>query len=313
MMLSRLPLYAISAILIGLPVNAAAMAAASRATVASEATAIPQQAPRPLRIAAWNLEHLAEADGSGCRPRTEADYAQLRAYVMALNADVIAFQEVESAAAAARVFDSASYRIFIEAREGSARRSPCRGRDGLTLNAQRTGFAVRRDLAVERYDDLTALQLGDPDLRSGVDILVRPNAGEPVRLLSVHLKSGCSAGATQEACPTLFEQVPVLEAWIDARAAEGTRFAVLGDFNRRLALPGDTVWADWDDGVPAEADLELASGQTGPRCNPRFRDFIDFIVLDRRAASDLIGFEEKTFSGEALSDHCAVTATLSRE
>lgn len=313
MVMSRLALGALSAALVGLSPAAASMALAHAGVAAPVPAEAPARSSPPLRIAAWNIEHLAQADGSGCRPRGEPDYAALRAYVDALDADVIAFQEVESAAAAERVFDPATYRIFIEAREGSAQRNPCRGRDGLTLNAQRTGFAVRRDLAVERYEDLTALQLGDPDLRSAVDILVRPETGAPVRLLSVHLKSGCSAGATQEACATLFAQVPVLEAWIDARAAEGTRFAVLGDFNRRLALPGDTVWADWDDGVPAEADLELASGQTGPRCNPRFRDFIDFIVLDRRAASDLIGFEEKTFSGEALSDHCAVTATLSRD
>jgi hypothetical protein len=47
------------------------------------------------------------------------------------------------------------------------------------------------------------------------------------------------------------------------------------------------------------------------RCNPRYRDFIDFIILDRRAVSDLRGFEEKTFEGEGLSDHCAVSARLS--
>ena len=60
-------------------------------------------APAPaatLTLASWNMEHLAEANGSGCRPRTDADYAAMRAYVDALAADVIAFQEVESKAAA---------------------------------------------------------------------------------------------------------------------------------------------------------------------------------------------------------------------
>ena len=61
-------------------------------------------ATHPLRIASWNLEHLAEADGLGCRPRKEAEYAALRGYAEQLGADVIAFEEVESAAAAARVF-----------------------------------------------------------------------------------------------------------------------------------------------------------------------------------------------------------------
>lgn len=268
----------------------------------------PQRAT--LTLAAWNMEHLAEADGTGCRPRTGADYEAMRRYVAELDADVIAFQEVESKAAAERVFDPALYTVVIEDRAGSDRRSECRGREGLTINAQRTGFAVRKDLPFERRPDFTELQLGDPDLRSGVDLIVRPRGGAPVRLLSVHLKSGCSSGDRNEACAVLFRQVPVMERWIDDRANEGLRFAVLGDFNRRLAMPGDVVWADWDDASPPNADLALASGDRPAGCNPRYRDFIDFIVLDRRATADLAGFAEKTFAGDPLSDHCAITADL---
>lgn len=256
------------------------------------------------------MEHLAERDGSGCRPRTAPDYAAMRGYAAALGADVIAFQEVESRAAAERVFDPALYTVEIEQRVGSGRKGECSGQPGLTINPQRTGFAIRKGLAFERLPDFTALQTGNADLRSGVDIVLRPAGGAPLRLLSVHLKSGCSAGATRDACPVLFRQVPVLETWIDQRAAEGTPFAVLGDFNRRLALPGDTVWADWDDASPADADLARASGDRPARCNPRYRDFIDFIVLDRRATARLEAFDEKTYAGSALSDHCAITARV---
>jgi len=270
----------------------------------------PQRAA--LTLAAWNMEHLAEADETGCRPRTEADYVAMRRYVAELNADVIAFQEVESKTAAERVFDPALYTVVIEDRVGSEQRSECRGLAGLTINAQRTGFAVRKDLPFERRPDFTELQLGDPDLRSGVDLIVRPRGGAPVRLLSVHLKSGCSSGDRNEACAVLFRQVPVMERWIDDRADEGLRFAVLGDFNRRLAMPGDVVWADWDDASPPNADLALASGDRPAGCNPRYRDFIDFIVLDRRARADLAGFAEKTFAADPLSDHCAITADLAR-
>jgi endonuclease/exonuclease/phosphatase family metal-dependent hydrolase len=264
-----------------------------------------------IKLAAWNMEHLAEANGSGCRPRTDPDYAAMRAYVDGLGADVIAFQEVESKAAAERVFDPALYTVVIEDRVGTNRGGFCRGNEGLTINAQRTGFAVRKGIPFDRQPDFTAAQVGNPDLRSGVDLIVRPRGGDPIRVLSVHLKSGCSSGASNEACPVLFEQVPVMERWIDERAAEGVRFAILGDFNRRLAMPNDSVWADWDDASPANADLALASGDQSARCNPRYRDFIDFILLDRRAASGLRGFEEKTFESEGLSDHCAVSASLS--
>ena len=264
-----------------------------------------------IKLASWNMEHLAEANGSGCRPRSDTDYSAMRAYVADLGADVIAIQEVESKAAAERVFDPALYTVVIENRVGTNRGGFCRGAEGLTINAQRTGFAIRKGIPFDRQPDFTAVQVGNPDLRSGVDLVVRPRGGEPIRVLSVHLKSGCSSGDRNEACPVLFQQVPVMEQWIDERAVEGLRFAVLGDFNRRLGMPADAVWANWDDASSANADLALASGEQSARCNPRYRDFIDFIVLDRRATAGLRGFEEKTFEGEGLADHCAIAASLS--
>ncbi|MBX3566325.1 MAG: hypothetical protein KF730_17330 [Sphingomonas sp.] len=110
------------------------------------------------------------------------------------------------------------------------------------------------------------------------------------------------------------QQVPALETWIDAAARGPARFVVLGDWNRRLAQPGDLVWADIDDGEPANADLRLADAGTAPRCDPRYDSFIDHIVLDRRASVDLTGFNERRYAdGEAhYSDHCPITVTLAR-
>lgn len=280
------------------------------AITASSCMTGPRSADAGLRIASWNLEHLAEADDSGCRPRTATDYAALRAYAARLDADVIAFQEVESLRAAQRVFDPAVYRILIEERAGSDRGSPCRGREGLTIRAQKVGFAVRRDLEVRRQADVTALQLRDPDLRSGVDVQISRSGTRPLRLLAVHLKSGCASGTQNEACPVLFRQVPIVEAWIDARAVESVDAIVLGDFNRRLAAPEDSVWAEWDDGDPAAADLTEASGGRAATCNPRYPAFIDLIVMDARAATRQRHFEEVRYAGQPLSDHCAVVATL---
>lgn len=282
-------------------------AAACTATGSSNS---PHSGP-VIKLASWNMEHLAERNNSGCRPRTDADYAAMRAYVDDLGADVIAIQEVETKAAAERVFNPAIYTVVIEDRIGTDRGGACRGRDGLTINAQRTGFAVRKGLAFERHPDVTIIQVGNPDLRSGVDLMVRPRGGAPIRVLSVHLKSGCSSGDRNDACPVLFEQVPAMERWIDDRAVEGVRFAVLGDFNRRMGMANDAVWAEWDDSSPPNSDLALASGDESAGCNPRYREFIDFIVLDRRATANLRSFEERTFGGQALSDHCAISATLS--
>lgn len=256
-----------------------------------------QNQPTALKIASWNMEHLAEADGSGCRPRSETDYAAMRRYVSGLDADVIAFQEVESKAAAERVFEPQAYTVVIEDRVGTDRGRDCRGLPGQTINAQRTGFAIRHGVPFERLVDFAEIQVEDPDLRSGVDLIVRPRGGKSIRLLSVHLKSGCSSGDQNEACAAFFQQVLVLERWIDQRADEPVRFAILGDFNRRLAMPNEVVWSNWDDGSPMNADLSRASGEQTARCNPRYRDFIDFIVLDRRATADLRTFEEATYVG----------------
>lgn len=280
-------------------------------TVGSCAT--PNIAPSPpLRLASWNLEHLAADGARGCRPRTEAEYAALRAFATRLDADVIAFQEVESAAAAARVFDPDVYDIVIEQRpEGAGAPPPCRGLAGRTLTRQAVGFAIRRSVSVDRAPDLTALQVGDPNLRSGVDITVRRGAAAPLRLLAVHLKSGCAAGRDGDACAILDRQTVVMEQWIDARARERVPFAVVGDFNRRLGLPGDRLWTEIDDGKPSGADLALAAGSRAPRCDPRFTSFIDHIVLDRRAAHRLRGFEEPTYdTGGRLSDHCPIVALI---
>lgn len=63
----------------------------------------------------------------------------------------------------------------------------------------------------------------------------------------------------------------LVERWIEDRAVEGVRFAVKGDFNRRLAMPNDAVWADWDDALPPNAKLTLTSGEQSARCSPRYR------------------------------------------
>lgn len=267
-------------------------------------------AAEPLRIATWNMEHLSEDGAQGCKPRTDADYAAMRGYAERLNADVVAFEEVESVKAAARVFDQAKYQIIIEERP-SGTRFPCRGLEGRTLTRQAVGFAIRKGIKFERAPDLTDLQLGNPDLRSGVDVTIRAPGHAPLRLLAVHLKSGCFSGDRGEACETLMQQVPILEGWIDARAKEGTRFVVLGDFNRRLARAGDLVWAEIDDADPPNSDLSLAEGTVGPKCDPRYSEFIDHIVLDARATRDLKGFEELTYGGgERPSDHCPVVAKI---
>lgn len=278
------------------------------------ATPATAAAPRSLKLASWNLEFLAEKDGAGCQPRTGADYAAMRRIADRLDADVIAFQEAENLAAAARVFDPARYTLVMEERPG-APSGTCGGanKEALAIR-QAVGFAVRKGIDFDRHPDATSLMRGNPQLRSGIDITLRPANAAPIRLLGIHLKSGCFAGTEAKACPVLVDQIPALEAWIDTAAAGPDRFAVLGDWNRRLGLPGEMLWTEIHDSSPPNADLRLADAGVRPECDPRYDSFIDHIVLDRRAGVDMRDFAETRYApGEPhYSDHCPIAVTLAR-
>jgi len=227
---------------------------------------------------------------------------------------VIAFQEAENEAAAARVFDPLRFVIVMEDRAG-APSGTCGGEHKTqTVIRQAVGFAIRKGIVFDRNPDVTALMLGNPQLRSGVDITLRPRGQPAIRLLSVHLKSGCFAGSEAKACPVLLQQIPALERWIDIAAAGNHRFAVLGDWNRRLGLAGDSVWTEIDDGDPPNADLRLADAGVHPQCDPRYDSFIDHIVLDKRAGDDLKSFAETRYAANEKhhSDHCPVSVVLTR-
>ncbi len=279
-------------------------------------TATPTREPEPtatpsvsveLKIATWNIEHLRDRDGEGPVPRTPADYDRLAGYAQQLDADIIALQEVDGPEAAARVFLPDNYDLYFSSR----------------ANPQRTGFAVRKGIDVTQNPDVTSLGL-DGSLRYGTDITVNHN-GQTLRLLSVHLKSGCfdnPLNSNNRDCRRLNEQVPLLEEWIDARAAENIPFVVLGDFNRRFDTPGDTFWPEIDDAEPANADLSrVTEGQTSECWNGRFPKYIDHIALDSLTTGWQVpdSFDQLLFSADdarfedVLSDHCPISVELELE
>lgn len=273
-------------------------------------------ANKPLKIASWNLEHLAADDGLGCRPRTESDYAALRSYVDRLDADVIAFAEVENAKAAARVFSPDKYTVLMSARPGGVRYGFCKrdATSGPTIRKQDVGFALRKGLRFERHDELKDIALGNPDLRWGVDISV-DHDGRALRLLAVHLKSGCSGGDKSGACPVLFDQVPVLHRWISQREAEKGAFIVLGDFNRRLAVAGDSVWKDLNADLPGQATLVDAGAGVPATCQKRYPDFIDHIVLGGNSVArvepgSFAEFDYGVPEAQHPSDHCPISVLV---
>ncbi len=266
-----------------------------------------------LRLAAWNLEHLDDAEGEGCVGWTEAAYAALARQVAGLDADVVAFQEVENEAAARRVFPASRWDVVVSSRPPLLPSRACWRREGAVLGHLATGFAIRRGLDWRRHPDLRQLGGDDGFQRWGTDVTVTDGSGE-LRLLSVHLRSGCWGeeqdrdAERSDTCDTLRRQTTLLRDWADARRAEGAAFVILGDFNRRLAVPGDWAWRLLS---PSSAPLRLVTGEAPYGCDPRFSEFIDHIVAGGGAEDALVpgSFQEVPRQGPH-PDHCAVLAAF---
>ena len=288
--------------------------------------------PAELKLATWNLEWFMKPETlraltPNCLPpdaprdgarraipcdvahefaRSGEDIAAMRRYARRLDADVVALQEVDGPEAARLLFTDHEF-CFSQ-----------------RVAVQNNGFAIRRGLPFSCGPDFEPLSLED-DVRRGVELRLFPGTTRELRLLSVHLKSGCARDAldsTRSSCTWLSRQVPVLEQWIDAQARDLKPFAVLGDFNRDLRRepPGISLWGQIDDLDPPGADLvNTAEGQTFQNCMPKqtFSGFIDYIVLGRQMARGLV---ENSFGRELyrprdalrrkLSDHCPVFIRL---
>jgi len=220
----------------------------------------------------------------------------------------VALQEVDGPPAASRLFPGWSF--YFTARG----------------HVQNVGFAVRPGLPHRCNADYRALGLPEDDARWGADLSLYPGDPREVRLLSVHLKSGCNRDPLtngSDDCRLLQQQVPVLEAWIDARAADGVPFAVLGDFNRRFDrefAPGRdrtgrivALWPELDDGAPPEADLfNPDDGRLTEACRQQdpVRPAIDHILLSASLGRGVVpgSFRMWAFprgaSGARWPDHC---------
>lgn len=263
--------------------------------------ALPAQAAE-LKVATWNMEWLTlrpagdPALPPDVRPKASADRDVLRRYALALDADVIAFQEVDGAEAAATVFPPDRYALYLTG----------------DVVVQRVGFAVRRSIPVQQNPDLVGLDVypnAHNRLRSGADItLVLP--GGRLRLLNVHLKSGCRSDRLGKGrvCETLRLQVAPLQGWIAQRREEGVPFVLLGDFNRRMDGRDELLGA-----LNSASPLVRA---TEGRATPCWggSGFIDHIMAGGAARGWLapdtlrvLTYREGEDMKERLSDHCPVS------
>ena len=268
---------------------------------------------RDFKITTWNLNWLTlrhqgdPALPADVRVRAPEDFARLRFYAEKLDSDVVAFQEVDGSEAASRVFDPARYDIY-------------------TIDetvVQRVGLAVRRGLKLVRNPDYAALDV-EPDaryrLRDGFDATLILPGGASVRMLVVHLKTGCQydrlARSRRPQCALLAKQVAPLAAWVSARQREHAAFLLLGDFNRVFDFPEELGTAL----AQAAPLLRVTQGRVRPLLGRQRLHRLHFRGRrGARAGSFRTACVCRSFTrpGEAwkdrLSDHCPVSVIFKAE
>ncbi len=269
----------------------------------------PAQASE-LKIASWNIAWLTLRPANdpdlprGLTPRQPGDFTLLADYARRLDADVVALQEVDGPDAAARIFNPRDYAFFFPDER----------------DIQRTGFAVKRSLRAIRNADLAELDLAPNarfSQRRGTDITVE-REGRMLRLLSVHLNAGCREGPIAadrgRECDNLARQSEVLAGWVAARRTENAAFAILGDFNRRIADARDDLLVQLNRAAPLTRVNEGVS-------NPCWADarggrpFISHVLVGGPAQRwvvpnslrVMVYAERDPAMRDRLSDHCPIS------
>ena len=230
-------------------------------------------------------------------------------YAARAGADVVALQEVDGPQAAAAVFPGYQNVCFVK-----------------RAHPQKTGFAVRAGIPFRCNGDLVALD-DDGAARAGADITLWPDTPHAIRLLSVHLKSGCFelplTDRTNPVCERLQAQAPILARWVAERQDAGEAFAILGDFNRRLEIdaaleagPDAAPVGLWATMTKAGPLARVTDSQTYRPCRAgeRYTSWIDNIVLGGKLAETRrnlvhIGMSDAP-KAAVLSDHWVIGVDL---
>lgn len=271
------------------------------------------------KVATWNVEHLAFPPTNGCKPRTVAELAGLKAYAENLDADIVALQEVASVAAVEQLFPSSEWQIFMSDRPDS---NPYECREsGFTSTQQKVGYAVRNGIPVVGAESLDEFGLEMPGLRYGMELTVTSPFGD-MTLLNLHMKSGCFVDnysrADSDACQVFSEQAPILDNWIEQREKAGQPYVMLGDLNHRLSAPYNHLTRQLATNTDGSESTLINTTAPLISCHPYYPAPIDHIFvghLDPKAVdltAATVEFEDMASADAMLSDHCAMILTLTK-
>ncbi|WP_269532136.1 HAD family acid phosphatase [Chitinimonas sp. BJYL2] len=333
-----------------MPANLAARAARLNPPSGWDAPA----AATGLKLATWNIAWLANAPldepmaqrceeearsfrnfddrpTAVCRNggpfRRATDYQRLARHAKLVDADILAFQEVEGLDAIQRIMDGKG-----ELSIGTDVIAPGSYVMGAFPGGgwQKVGIAVRKSVLKPGTTPVFKpfSQIGEPldrDQRGALEAQLELADGSKLTVLALHLKSRCAAGslnAPTDHCRMLVKQAPILSRWIAAKEKAGERYVILGDFNRELASEraGDadtlTRWIENGEGNLSQAPIiaPTAAFKHPAGCyNPRYPgNSIDHIVLGGGAERGWVAGSVEAVpyrdpqTGAALTDHAKV-------
>lgn len=274
-------------------------------------------ADNQITLASWNISWLTGTPNDGKHKRKCEDFEMLRKYAKRLDADIIATQEIKDVEGLRKVFGT-GYDFHLSSTGG----------------LQRTGFAVRSGIDFGTLPDYDRLNTTG-SLRPGAQIEIYLSETKKLRLMSVHLKSGCFSETEDisenekisDACKKLTGQIGPLEHWVHETTSETDLFVILGDFNRRM-LDGngdrllDELGQEEDD--PEGAWVKPTMQSVKPMCWSQFTQFIDHILVSDQVADLVVqgSFREIQYDEQDKrtvengrprhypSDHCPIKVTI---
>ncbi|MFM2614879.1 MULTISPECIES: hypothetical protein [Vibrio harveyi group] len=274
-----------------------------------------------LKLASWNLEYFTDENfislSPSTLPRNNSERLEYKSMLFAINADVVAIQEVAS---------KESLEIFSEKYESFFDETK-----GYTI---KNAILYKRDLKDRVFSSfvVTDSVITTEDERKGIKktrpfIGIRLNLTKKVTVLNVHIKHSCrSEKFNGDGCNTTIKQLEKLKKFIHKELESNVADIVLvvGDFNLRFQKTlSDSRKNQWD-AFYNKMMLDSIKIQYWPKLiYPKCRDnkglireeFVDYFLCLSKEDTTCSGkqFLEYTYRKKALdwslqmSDHCPIS------
>jgi endonuclease/exonuclease/phosphatase family metal-dependent hydrolase len=280
----------------------------------AKAAAVPKSNPGELVIAAYNILNLFDDHDDPYRSdeitpaKPRAEMERLAESIRALNADVIAVEEVESRDYLQRFVD-----VFL-ADMGYRHVVLFEGNDNRGIDV---GLISRIPVGpVESNRHVTFSGLDGSPRRFNRDVLevtLLPEGAPPIEVWVVHLKS--NAGGREEAEPIRIPEAQQVRRMLDEdlTANSDARIIVTGDFNdtwdsaTMKTIIGASEGAMWSVGSES-TDPALVTYNKG-----EFRSVIDFMLCSPAMARQFVKGSYRNPQGSVEStgsDHNPISATF---